>query len=97
MRRSSPLSRLRERGWGEGVFETLVPSSPALLGAIVYDCHSLEARDREKGAREDGHARSTKSLSVPAAPHGEHSETVGPITIHFPWIETPQSEMASTV
>ena len=28
-----------------------VPSSPALLGAIVYDCLSLEARIREKGAR----------------------------------------------
>jgi len=28
-----------------------VPSSPALLGAIVYDCLSLEARVREKGAR----------------------------------------------
>jgi hypothetical protein len=52
--------------------ETPVPSSPALLGAIVYDCFSLEARNREKGAQG---ARPSLSLhlSPPRSPR------------NFPW------------
>jgi hypothetical protein len=71
-------------GRGGGVrarFETFVPSSPALLGAIVYDCHSLEARDREKGAHWGGHARSTKKpLHCCRSPRLSSAQTVEPIS-----------------
>ncbi len=72
---SKPLSRTRERGWGEGKMgnvkalsvrsERAVPSSPALLGAIVYDCFPSKPASGRRGREGWIHALNPASIPAP--------------------------------
>jgi hypothetical protein len=76
--------------------ETPVPSSPALLGAIVYDCFSLEARNREKGAQGARPSLNPRLFPTPFL-HAPHGLPVGSITSESPLSCGRLEEMGPTV